>query len=383
MTCHRLLLLCLILVTIVGARADDVQLLNVIAQAGPQGSGSKEAQAACRELAKRDLSLLPSLLSAMDTGNPVAANWYRTVFEQLVRREMTGDSADWPTAFLKEYVSDVSRRGRPRRRVLKLLDTVDPSFRRQWIRGRLTDAEFRHDAVAAVLEEGDLALQNDQQEAARSAFLLAFDHARDRQQVITTAAKLRTVGEQPDTIAHLGLVIDWWLTGPFAAPDKSGFQRTFAPENEEIVDLQAAYERIDASPVSWIRHTTDDPLGRLNLIDVFGKTDEAVAYAWTEFNVPKGIDAQLRCSADDCCLVWLNGQTVSEHEQWLNGTRFDRFTQDITLRKGLNRILVKVCQGPQHRNPEVFNNWSLQLRLCDADGRGIEFESARAGEDTE
>jgi hypothetical protein len=33
--------------------------------------------------------------------------------------------------------------------------------------------------------------------------------------------------------------------------------------------------------------------------------------------------------------------------------------------------LVKICQGPQHKDPQVPNNWSLQLRLCDADGKGL------------
>ena len=96
-----------------------------------------------------------------------------------------------------------------------------------------------------------------------------------------------------------------------------------------------------------------------------------------------GLSLLLRCGADDCCKVWLNDKVVSEHEQWLNGTRFDRFIEEITLQEGRNSILVKVCQGPQHRNPEVFNNWSMQLRLCDKEGRGIAFESALAAEDTE
>ena len=36
-----------------------------------------------------------------------------------------------------------------------------------------------------------------------------------------------------------------------------------------------------------------------------------------------------------------------------------------------NELLVKVCQGPQHKDPQVANNWSLQLRFCDASGKGL------------
>ena len=161
---------------------------------------------------------------------------------------------------------------------------------------------------------------------------------------------------------------------PFDAPDKSGFRLAFEPEI--AVDLQAMYRGQNNAEIGWVRHQPLDPLGQLNLATVLGKSDEAVAYAWTEITVPAELNAQLRCSADDSCLVWLNNEVVSTHEQWLNGTRFDRFVDSIALVAGRNRILVKVCQGPQHRDAEVPNNWTLFLRLCDEEGRGIEFENA-------
>ncbi len=51
------------------------------------------------------------------------------------------------------------------------------------------------------------------------------------------------------------------------------------------------------------------------------------------------------------------------------------FITPITLAAGRNMLLVKVCQGPQHKDPEVQNNWSMQLRLCDELGRGVAFKS--------
>ena len=46
-------------------------------------------------------------------------------------------------------------------------------------------------------------------------------------------------------------------------------------------------------------------------------------------------------------------------DQWLNGTRLDRFVTPVRRAAGMNRLLVKICQGPQHKDPEVPNNWSL------------------------
>ena len=66
-------------------------------------------------------------------------------------------------------------------------------------------------------------------------------------------------------------------------------------------------------------------------------------------------------------------------EQWLNGSRFDRFVTLVKLARGTNRVLVKICQGPQHVDPQVSNNWTFQLRFCDAQGGGVEFRTASPG----
>jgi len=355
------------------AYSDDLLLLKIIARAGSQGAGSSEARTARDELAQRGVDLLPALLTAMDTDNPVAANWYRTIYDEIVTRKSIDTEASWPVEFLKSYVSDADRAGRPRRLVMQLIDDLDPDYRDKWLQGRLADPEFRSDAVAFALKSGNKHLQDSDRESALLQFRLAFENARNRTQVTQAAERLKAMGEDADVVAQLGLVTNWWIAGPFDAPEKSGFSLTFPPETS--LEPVAKFSGQKSKQFGWNRHDTVDPLGQVNLVSVLGKTDEAVAYAWTEVKVGHRQDVELRCSADDCCLVWLNGEIVSEHEQWLNGTRFDRFVDEVSLRPGTNQILVKVCQGPQHRNPEVFNNWSLQLRLCDTDGRGIAFEN--------
>ena len=82
------------------AAADDAQLLQTIAQVGPGGRGSADARVATTLLAERDLSIMAPLLEAMDTDNPVAANWYRTIFEHIVQRELKNNAASWPKSML-------------------------------------------------------------------------------------------------------------------------------------------------------------------------------------------------------------------------------------------------------------------------------------------
>jgi acetyl esterase/lipase len=353
---------------------DDIAaLLAAIGRTGPGGTGSDEARAASAKLAKRGVEILPQLFETMDTDNPVAANWGRAIYEDIVAREFKRSDVTWPTPFLKEYVRGAKRAGRARRLALSLLDRIEPEFGSTLLPTLLDDPEFRRDAVDAALSAGEKAQQAKDDGAATVEFRKAFEHARDSGQVSRAAAKLQSLGETADVIGHLGLVVDWWIVGPFDAPEKTGFATVFEPERS--VDLQAKYKG-QSGEIGWKRTVAADALGQLNLITALGATREAVGYVFTTIDVPAETAAELRCGADDNCSVWLNGRKVFSRDQWLNGTRFDRFVTPIRLAAGRNSLLVKVCQGPQHKDPEVPNNWSLQLRLCDPQGKGIAFRSA-------
>lgn len=352
------------------AAADDVDdQLKVIARTGPQGAGSFDARQARDHLAKQGVEILPRLLVAMDTPNLIAANWYRTVYEQIVARELSKPSPQFPLPLLKDYVQNPKRQGNVRRLVLALLDRLEPQFGPALLPALLDDPEFRTEAVAVVLKSGDAALAAGKREAARETYRRAFEHSRQADQVVAAAGKLKSVGEDVSVAGHLGIVVDWHLLGPFDAPGMSGFSRVFPPE--ENVDLKAAYDGQAGEKIAWKPYHTPDPLGQLDLNQALAATREAAGYAYAEVVSPREHAAQLRCGADDNCTVWLNGKKVFAREQWLNGTRFDRFVAPVNLLAGRNRVLVKICQGPQHVDPAVPNNWSLQLRFCDADGAGV------------
>ena len=181
-----------------------------------------------------------------------------------------------------------------------------------------------------------------------------------------------SVGETVDVPRHMGFVTSWWLVGPFDAPGLSGFDQTFPPE--AAVDLSARYRMQDGAEHGWQPHHTANMLGEVNLLDPWGPKQEAVAYAYAELASPRKQAAEVRCSADDSCTVWLNGEKVFSRRQWLNGSRLDRFRTPVTLREGKNLVLVKICQGPPNRDPEVPNNWTFQLRFCDSAGAGLALE---------
>ena len=237
----------------------------------------------------------------------------------------------------------------------------------------LDDPEFRQEAIALAMQRADKAFSNQDLKTARGEYQRIFRHARDSQQILQTADKLKSVGVPVNVIRHMGFVTHWYLLGPFDAPGKTGFERMFPPETK--VDLQATYDGQAGQRIGWKRAGTTDRLGQINLIQAIAATREAVGYAYAELNSPKQQDVQLRCGADDNLSVWLNDKSVFSRKQWLNGTRLDRFSAPVKLLKGRNKLLVKICQGPQHKNPAVPNNWSLQLRFCDASGAAVGLSS--------
>jgi hypothetical protein len=354
------------------------QSFRVIARVGDNGAGSAEARRARDALAAGDAELLPKLLEAMDTPNVIAANWYRTVYDKIVARELAKpkEARELPVDLLKEFVGDSERHGRVRRLALNFLEQQEPGFRERLLLKLIDDPEFRDEAVTLALQQGDSAKNSGDAAEARAAYQTAFAHARDSGQITQLAGKLKALDVEVDIVRHMGFVTRWYLLGPFDAPEMTGFDHAFPPEKDASrINLQAEAVGKDGETIGWRLYETADTLGQLNLIQAIAPVKEAVGYAYTELESPREQPAELRCGADDNLTVWLNGEKVFSRRQWLNGTRLDRFTAEVKLQSGKNRVLVKVCQGPQHKNPAVPNNWSMQLRFCDKTGRGAELES--------
>ena len=349
--------------------------IEVIAQVGNEGTSSAEARSAADRLTKHGVALLPRLLEAMNTDNIVAANWYRTVFDDIVERAVSDPTAKLPLEALRAHVRDGKSQGRSRRMALALLERVEPGFGARFLPTMLDDPEFRADAIAMVLAEADNAHAQGDKATALAASRRAFAHARRSDQIVKAADRLKALGEEVSIVDHMGLVTRWYLLGPFDAPETSGYGKRFPPE--EKIDLEASYAGKDGAKIRWQVHQSADRLGQINLVQAVAPVAEAVGYAYAELVSPSDQEVEMRCGADDNCSVWLNGERIFGRDQWLNGTRLDRFTAPARLKRGVNRVLVKICQGPQHVNPAVGNNWSLQLRFCDATGAAVGLRTIR------
>jgi hypothetical protein len=345
-----------------------------------QGKGSITGRAAWDRLSKQGPDALPLLLEGMNTKDTVALNWLRTAFDHIVDRSLEKGGKDLPLDPLLAFARDPKRQGRARRLALELVDKLKPGTSAPLYPAWLEDPEFRYEAVALQLEKAQKLLKDGPKDQALAAFQTTLAASRDVQQARDAAAGLLELGREVSVAQHLGFLTDWYLIGPFDAMGQKGFRTTYPPEKK--VDLQEElagqgkkvrwvyYQAQEASPRSGAKHQV---LINLREKKALGDADDAVAFAYTAFTVPRAQEVEFRGAADDNFTVWVNGQRAFGFEEYRNGVRLDRHRFKVQLQEGKNTILVKICQTPTP-NPEP--NWEFLLRVVDETGKGIEMKTA-------
>jgi hypothetical protein len=334
-----------------------------------QGRGTPEGRQAWQRLSERKADALPQLLEGMNTKDTVTANWLRTAFEQVLDRELKTGGKQIDRDKLLAFIKDPAKNGRSRRFALEVIEDLQPGTSARLYPEWLDDPEFRFEAVGQVLERAKVAKSD------AKLYQLAFDKSRDVQQARDAAAGLQAGNIQVSVAEHLGFFTDWYVIGPFDGMGQKGFHLEYPPEKK--VDLTAEYDGQNGK-VRWKRFQVKEASpttrgGHQALVSLrdraaLGDADDAVGFAYTEFEVAKDMDAEMRGAADDNLTVWVNGVKVFAFEEWRNGVRLDRHRFPVGLRAGRNTVLVKVCQSSAP-NPEP--NWEFFLRVNDSTGKGI------------
>ena len=177
--------------------------------------------------------------------------------------------------------------------------------------------------------------------------------------------------------AAQGYLTKWRVIGPFPSDAaRRGYTAVYAPEQE--VDFTKSYEApalppaaagersaaktaAEAGPplrVSWQAVQAKQLQGQVDLREAFAGDPYHVAYAATDLESPDDRKVLLTVSADDGMKIWVNGAFLAQRPD-MGSTR-----AEVGLKKGPNRLLVKVCN--EH------DNWYFSVRVSDADGRRID-----------
>ena len=146
----------------------------------------------------------------------------------------------------------------------------------------------------------------------------------------------------------------WLLNGPYPASGSSDINTSFIP-SESAAAPEAGREGW-SQPV-YFRND------QIMLKDYFGlgSTGHYISYAFTYFTSPADQKAVLWLGSDEALKVYINGQPVYTY----SGTRifttdyFSDTTTVVTLKKGLNTLLVKAYQSTA--------SYNFSLNICEVE----------------
>ncbi len=188
--------------------------------------------------------------------------------------------------------------------------------------------------------------------------------AASAEQLIEIARVCTLAGLESGLSAKLGFVTQWRLAGPFPWNPQDAFRTAYI--NEPAVDCSQDYE-FNGAKQPWRSLDTKEALGVFDLLETFGETMYATAFAHSTISASQECDAVLRLGSDDGVRVWLNHALVYEKNA-IRGMALDGDTVPVHLQAGANTLLVQITQSSE--------GWRFCLRITEPEGKPIHFTYA-------
>jgi len=151
-------------------------------------------------------------------------------------------------------------------------------------------------------------------------------------------------------------ITDWQLIGPFDAPDMDSLLVAYPPEEEAALENRCRGK--GGVEVAWKKARTL-PDGFMNLSEVFHPNEQVLIYGLAYVHSPDDRTAGLLLGSDDGVRVWVNDELVHSNPTYRSHSS-DQDKVEVGLRRGWNKLLVKVLQGA--------GGWGFSLRLADPEG---------------
>jgi HEAT repeat protein len=198
-------------------------------------------------------------------------------------------------------------------------------------------------AASCMQEEGV------KEESALAAVTIARDiYAGNAEPVRTALERVVAAGVRNDTKQQAQKMLDeleatrsylrdWEVAGPYMQKDKDYAQLFDIPFGPEEPNAQVQWRKM---PVS----TNGQQVGYLDLLQELNGGEQRVAYLRTQFESADERPVTLEIFSDDGVKAWLNGKIVHA-----NNTARPIMPEpdrvNVTLQKGVNRLLLKVTQN--------------------------------------
>ncbi len=148
--------------------------------------------------------------------------------------------------------------------------------------------------------------------------------------------------------------VPWRMLGPLDNTDGAAFTTAYSPEDR--VEIKRDVVMPDGTRLLWERVPDElyDENDGVSFQDAFGEADWKAVYVTTVLSSPAR-ETLFRVGSGDQIVVWLNGTEV------LRTAQPGEHDVPVTLRKGNNRILMKICNAT--------GDWGFTFRVTDPDGK--------------
>ena len=328
--------------------------LKAMKAVGPEGAGNEEAAKGWKAVVAAGEAALVPTLTAFDDASPLAVNWLRSAVNAIAEQEAKAGrpvSAD----DLGGFAANTSRNPAARRLAFELMAKADKNAAAHLLPNFLNDPDrdLRRDAITSELKAADaLANPKSKKEATEKLFTLA----RDQDQVEEIAKKLKDLGVSVNTTKHYGFITEWNVSEAFDNKELKGFAVPYPPEK--------ATDR-----TGWKYAQSWDAYGAVDLNTVVADSKDVLAYAVATVVAPEETKCQVRLATPNAVKLFVNGKEVYFKEEYHSGKKHDQHVANVTLKKGANELLVKVCQNDKTQS--WMKPWEFAARVCDATGGAL------------
>jgi len=151
-------------------------------------------------------------------------------------------------------------------------------------------------------------------------------------------------------------ITEWNLIGPFDAPDMTYLQTAYPPEKE--IDLKKKYPGKENAEIGWKKIQAEES-GYFRLERLLMPNEQALAYGLVYVYSPEARKTQMLLGSDDGVRVWLNDALIHTNPAYGRASP-DQDRVLVELKKGWNKLLVKVLQGG--------GGWGFYVRFVDPEG---------------
>lgn len=333
--------------------------IEAVKNIGPKGKGHPAAIAAMQVLQDQDASAIPEMLVGMDGADILSANWLRSAIESVASKN---ENIAWDK--IENFLTETEHSPFGRRLAYEMIVNHDPEKKNALLPKMLDDPclEIRRDAVAFLIDSID----SSDKEKATATYRAALDQARAPDQIDSIIKSLDELGTKIDITKHMGYITNWYVIGPFDNKEKGGFDVAYPPERK--VDLEEKLKGTEGE-VAWTKKTGEGELGYFDLNKLLGKHKGAVAYAYAEFVSDSDQTVNVRLTSKNGNKIWVNGEMAMSNHVYHSGGGIDQYVGTAKLKKGSNKILVKVCQNEQKE--QWAQEWFIQFRVTDLTGKAI------------